>query len=235
MSLSKIIRKSDEEHHPFTLVPLDGELKAAPGDLFKPVVLGWQEPDEPQSEEEVYEPPPMIPEEEAIRRIREAHAEGFREGRQQAEAELAKLGEALGQALLATGALRGKLMHEVEEDLLKLSVMIARKVMLRELSLDPGIMTALVQATVEQASAGGSVVVRLNPQEYTLLADSPQLVPLLRENPSLTLKPDPAVPPAGCLVETVRGNMDAGIDAQLDEIFRRLWEERNARREEDND
>lgn len=233
MSSSRIIRKGADLHGLYTLEPLGSLTPATGQEVFRAVRLGDQEPAEEQ-EQEPEAPPPCMPEEEALRRIQQAHAEGLRTGRQQAEADLAKVGEALAQALLSTGSLRSQLMHEAEEDLLKLSVLIARKVMMRELELDPTLVAGLVRKAVELASDEGEIVVRLNPDEYAVVAYSQEMQALSRDKRRVTLKEDPSVGPAGCVVETVRGNIDAGFDAQLEEILRRLSEERNARREDED-
>ena len=231
MSWSKILRQGGEPHKSYTLEPLGGELPQWGGGGFRAVQLGESEKDS-EPEEEAYQPPPCIPEDEALRRIEQARADGLKEGGKQAEAALAKVSEALAQALLATGSLRSRLLHESEEDLLKLAVLIARSVMLRELSLDPGILAGMVQGAVALASDGGEVLVRLNPDDYALIAARPEFSAVSGERRRVTLKGDPAVPGAGCLVETVRGNIDAGLEAQLDEIYRRLCEERCSRRGE---
>ncbi|MBU5638603.1 flagellar assembly protein FliH [Geomonas sp. Red69] len=233
MFSSKIIRKGVDSEA-YTLEPLGGELAPTAGqEVFRPIQLGEEEPALVEEEREPEIPPSVIAEEEALRRIQQAHAEGVKKGRQQAEEDLAKVSEALAQALLSTGALRSQLMHDAEEDLLKLSVLIARKVMMRELSLDPGLIAGLVHGAVELAADEGEIVVRLNPEEYQVVAYSPQFQALSRDRKKITLREDPALGPASCLVETVRGNIDAGLDAQLEEIMRRLSEERNARREEE--
>ena len=232
MSSSKIIRKGGEPQRSFTLEPLGGELpKREPGG-FRAIHLGEAEKDLEPEEQEPYQPPPCIPEEEALRRIQQAHGDGVREGGRQAEAALAKVSEALAQALLATGSLRSRILQESEEDLLKLAVVIARTVMLREHTLDPGILAGVVQGAVELASDGGEVVVRLNPEDYQKVSQRPEFAQVSGEKRRVTLKADPAVVGAGCLVETSRGNIDAGLDAQLDEIYRRLFEEKSARRGE---
>ena len=76
---------------------------------------------------------------------------------------------------------------------------------------------------------GGAVSVESRLDE-PVFADKTSLA--AREKRRVTLKGDPAVPSAGCLVETVRGSIDAGLEAQIDEIYRRLFEEKNARRGE---
>ncbi|WP_183350161.1 FliH/SctL family protein [Geomonas paludis] len=233
MSSSKIIRKGVDSEA-YTLEPLGAVLVPPAGqEVFRPIQLGGEEAPPVEEEEEPEAPPAVIAEDEALRRIQQAHAEGIKKGRQQAEEDLAKVSEALAQALLSTGALRAQLMHDAEEDLLKLSVLIARKVMMRELSLDPGLVAGLVHGAVELAADEGEIVVRLNPEEYQVVAYSPQFQALTRDRKKMTLREDPTLGPASCLVETVRGNIDAGLDAQLDEIMRRLSEERNARREEE--
>jgi len=229
MSLSKIIRRGGEPQQVYTLEPIGKTPPAAPQEDFRPIQLGGEEPAEVEQEEQAA--PPSIPEEEAERRIQQAHADGLKKGRQQAEADFAKVSEALAQALLATGSLRAQLLHEAEEDLLKLSVLIARKVMMREFACDPGIMAALVHGAVELASDGAEIVVRLNPEEFTVVSQCREFEALSSDTRRVTLKGDPAVGRAGCIVETVRGNIDAGVDAQLDEIFRRLTEERTGRGE----
>jgi flagellar assembly protein FliH len=232
MSSFKIIRNAADPPPAFFLGPLGGDLPERESSVFRAVQFGVQEnsPCDPEGAQPC--DPPCIPEEEALRRISQAHGDGVKEGRSLAEAALSKVSEALAQALLATGSLRGRLLHESEEDLLKLSTLIARKVVLREVSLDPGILAGMLQGALEFASEGGEVVVRFNPEDYALVAQRPEFAALSGEGRRITLKGDPAVAPAGCMVETVRGNIDAGLDAQLDEIFRRLTEEKSARRGE---
>ena len=235
MSSSKIIRSGGEPQRAYVLEKLGAVLIPQEPDGFRAVNLGCEDQEELETEPELPPPPPTMLEEEALRRIEQAHQEGLKKGKQQAEAELDKVSEALAQALLATGALRAQLLHESEEDLLKLSVLIARKVMLRELSWDPGMLAGLVQGAVELASDGGEVVVKLNPEDYALVAEGRAFKELLSETRCITLKGDPSVGRAGCLVETARGNIDAGLDAQLEEILRGLTEEKSARREPDLD
>jgi flagellar assembly protein FliH len=235
MSLSRIIRNGAEPQLPFSLAPLGQALPPLEPDGFRAVALGCPGEQAAEPFEEEPPPPACIPEQEALARIRQAHAEGVAQGRGEARGELAAAGQALARALEATAALRPQLMHEAEEDLLRLSVLIARKVMLREFSCDPGILAGLVRGALELANEPGEIVLRLNADEYQVVAECGEFRELLKENRSLTLKSDPALPPAGCLLETARGNIDAGLDAQLDDILRRLCEERCARREEPGD
>jgi flagellar assembly protein FliH len=232
MFSSRILR--EESVRPYLLRQLGGALPEVEGVGFRPLLPGDEAAtEEGQESAEVLQPQPapaVIPEEEALALVRQAHAEGVRDGRAQAEAELSAASRALAAALSETAALHAKLLHDAEEDLLKLAVLIARKVLLRELSCDPGILGGLVRGAVELVPDADELLVRLNPEDHPVVA-SPEFQALLRENPGISVKADLTVPRAGCLLETSRGNIDAGMDAQLDEILERLLEERSARRE----
>lgn len=230
MFSSRIIKGGEESPRPYVLEPLAEVLPVPDQELFRPVALGGGADREREEPQEAEAPPvPSIPEEEALLRVAEAHAEGVREGREEARRELAGVSGALATALLETAELRGKLMQEAEEDLLKLSVAIARKVMQRELATDPRVLTGLVRGALEAASVSDEVVVRLNADQYPLVAECREFQELAGGERSVTFKGDPQLPYAGCLVETARGVTDAGLDAQLEEILRRLLEEKGAR------
>lgn len=242
MSLSNIIKDEGFEVRPWVPGQFGAPVNLVGQEVgFQRTRIGMPDEEEPPVEEEPEPEPepepelPMMLEEEALRRIRQAHAEGLKAGKEQAEADLATVSGALAQALLATGSLRAQLLQESEEDLLQLAVLIAKKIIQQELSLDPGLLARMVQSAIQLASQTGEVVVRLHPEDYALAVHSGELQRLLETKGEVSIKEDPAVASGGCIVETLRGNIDAGIEAQLDEVGKRLNEERNTRREETAD
>ncbi|UFS72328.1 flagellar assembly protein FliH [Geomonas sp. RF6] len=233
MFSSKIIRGGVHEPRPLPLGPL-GEAILPQGAEFLPatfasstasaVEVAAGEPHVPEV--------PMIPEAEAQERIEAAYEEGVREGRRGAENEFSTVTEGLAKALIAIGKLRQELLHDAEEDLLKLAVAIARSIVVKEISLHPEILGGMVQGAVEVVSGCDEVVVRLHPEDHSVVAHTPEFAQLSTEKRRITLKGDPAVERGGCLVETVRGNVDARLESQLEEMYRRLAEERSSRKDE---
>ncbi|BCO11619.1 hypothetical protein GEOBRER4_n3873 [Citrifermentans bremense] len=239
MSLSNIIKNDGFEVRPWVPGQFGAPVKPVEqGGGFQRIRIGMPDAEEPLVEEEPEPEPepepelPMMLEEEALRRIRQAHAEGLKAGKEQAEADLATVSGALAQALLATGSLRAQLLQESEEDLLQLAMLIARKVIQQEISLDPGLLARMVQSALQLASQTGEVVVRLHPEDYAVAIRTGELQRLMEAKGELSIKEDPTIGSGGCIVETARGNIDAGIEAQLEEVSNRLHEERNTRREE---
>jgi flagellar assembly protein FliH len=156
-------------------------------------------------------------------RVREAHAAGQREGeaagRQRAAAELQPVIDRLARSIEEIGGLRGRLRAESEADLVQLSLAIARRILRRELSIDPEALHGLVLGALEKLSGQELTRVRVHPAHAALVTES------LRQN-SPTAKVevlvDPSHPVGTVIFETQRGNLEASVESQLQEIERGL-------------
>ena len=169
-----------------------------------------------------------LTEEELNHRLHESFESGLLEGKNLAERGLLNVFKSLRTAAEDLHALREKVVRESEDDLVKLIMMVARKVILREVAQDRRILSDVVQAAISDLSARDEIIIRLNPDDYALVTTSRE--DYLRKElltDRMQLKPDSSVLPGSCQVDTEMGTIDAGIDAQLDEIFRRLLEERS--------
>ncbi len=175
---------------------------------------------------------PCITEEEMNARIEEAYERGYEEGQRQAERGLSNVFKALRDAIEDVYAARVHVFRHSEEDLLKLSILVARKIIHREVSLDRGILSNVVTAALDNTSERDELVIRLNPEDLKLVASQKQInLPEIGEDKLLNMKPDDSVPAGGCIVETRMGEIDARLEKQLDEIYMRLTEERGALKE----
>ena len=162
-------------------------------------------------------------EQQCDERVREARAAGVREGeaaaRSQAAAELRPVIDRLSRSLEELAELRPQLRKDAEGDMVRLSLAIARRVLRRELAIDPNALHGLVLAALEKLQGQEVGRVRVHPS----LADS--VTACLRESPSgrnIQVTPDPSREPGAVIFETGRGNLDASVDSQLQEIERGL-------------
>ncbi len=150
--------------------------------------------------------------------VEAAQQKAFREGevagRAQAQAELRGVLEQLTRAARELAALRPRLREQAEDDLIRLAVAIARRVVRRELTVDPQTITGLVKAALEQLAAGETACLRVHPEHETMVRR------LLAEGgrSSITVAADPGLERGAALFETARGNLDASADRQLAEI-----------------
>jgi flagellar assembly protein FliH len=169
----------------------------------------------------------VMSEEELNRRLQEAFGNGLADGKNLAERGLLNVFKALRTASEGIHTLREKVLRESEDELLNLIIMVARKVILREISQDRGILSNVVQNAIAGISERDEITVRLNPDDYALATTGRDDI-LRKELTSerMSLKPDPTVLSGCCMIDTEMGTINASIDAQLDEIYRRLLEER---------
>jgi flagellar assembly protein FliH len=156
-------------------------------------------------------------------RTREAHAEGMREGeaagRSRAAAELQPIIEKLTHSIDELGRMRPRLRREAESDMIKLSLAIARRVLRRELSIDPEAVRGLAMAALEKLQGQEISRVRVHP------AHAPPIGECLRKLSTGTpveVLADASCEPGTVIFETQRGNLDASVDSQLKEIERGL-------------
>ncbi len=164
--------------------------------------------------------------EEQVRQAREA---GYREGEaaaaQAARARMDGAIDQLGNAVREIGGYRARLRHDAERDLVGLSMAIARRILRREVSLDPEAVLGVVKAALEKLDARQVCRIRLHPDDVGLLGRRMESVGLGR---NVELAADSSIGRGGAVVETTHGALDATIEGQLQEIERGLadWMDR---------
>jgi flagellar assembly protein FliH len=159
--------------------------------------------------------------EERERIEQEAYQRGFNEGtatgKQQAAAELQPVVERLGRTLAELAGLRSRIRREAEKDLLKLAVAIARRVLHRELTLDPESIEGVIKVALEKMQSRELCRIRVHPdQEPTIKASLDRFSSAQK----IELIADASLHLGDVLFETAHGTLDASIESQLREIER---------------
>lgn len=167
--------------------------------------------------------------EEVRRRIEEqveaARKEGFREGeqaaRQACRRELEESARQMAQAVQNALREKSRLRAEAERDVVALVLAIARKILRREVRIDPGVALGLVKAAMETVNAREILAVRTTPQMAQALNSGLAGVGLPE---AVRVVADPSLELGGLVVETQRGEVDASLETQFEEISRGLLE-----------
>ena len=147
-----------------------------------------------------------------------ARQAGFRDGesagRSQAESATKSMLDRLGRSIHELAEWKPRLRKELEVDAVDLSVAMARRILRRELNIDPTALQGLIQVAFE----------RMARNEITRVVVHPDHVAVLRETlASLTTRQieifaDGAREKGALVFETTRGALDASVDTQLREI-----------------
>lgn len=154
-------------------------------------------------------------------RIEQARQTGFREGEAAGQAKAQAALEAallrLARAAAEVAGYRAAYRRESEQEMVKLSLAVARKVIKRELTVDPAALQGVVKAALETLNAGEVYRIRLAAPDAAALDRHIQAMGLPQ---AVEVIADPALERGAVLFETARGLVDAGVQTQLGEIER---------------
>lgn len=169
--------------------------------------------------------PPATPFDESAHRQdranleRDAFAKGFAQGERAGAEAAAKRGDAmlrrLTQTLEEVTGLRVQMIRETEEQMVRLALAVARRIVHREISLDQDLLIAIARVALDRLGESATVTVRLHPDDYsaTAAARSAEWT-----GTTVSVAADARVPRGGCRIESDFGVVDAGVDAQIQEL-----------------
>jgi len=145
---------------------------------------------------------------------REAHENGFREGEEKARTELAPVIERLNASIADVTSLRAEMRRRAERDTVQLAMLIARKVLHRELAVDDNALTAIARVAFERLTRSESYTITVHPRFAAAITAA---LPASHA-PRVHIQQDPACEPGTLHIHSVEGAIDASIDTQLEEI-----------------
>jgi flagellar assembly protein FliH len=154
---------------------------------------------------------------------REAFAKGYEQGERAGTEAGGKRAEAMLRRLAETiqelADVRRSMIRQTERQLVQLALAIARRVLRREVALDSDLTLTMARVALERLGDSTAVTIRLNPDDFE--ATCRQREALLAGS-HVTVVPDTSVSRGGCLVQSDFGYVDAGVDAQFQELARAL-------------
>ena len=143
-------------------------------------------------------------------------SEGHNVGHEQAVAEIQPVMDRLSRSLADLATVRSHVRKTAESDLLKLAIAVARRVIHRELTLDPGSIEGLIRVALEKLESRELCRVRVHPDQEPVIRT---LLARFSAAP-VELIPDQTLQCGDVLFETAHGTLDGSIEAQLQEIER---------------
>jgi flagellar assembly protein FliH len=151
--------------------------------------------------------------------LREAYQRGRAEGEAAGRAAVEAVLERLAQSLEHLSTLSHRLRRQAEKDLVQLALAIARRVVRRELQVDPDAVAGLARAALDRLQGQEVQRVRVHPALEEALRRALERMNAPR---SLAVVADAACRPGDVILETAHGNLDASVETQLQEIERGL-------------
>ena len=168
---------------------------------------------------------------EETRRSFEAGRErGRQEGRQTERDTQAAAQKAVEERRMRQGAElvesfaqeRDRYLHAVEQEVVRLALAVAARILRREAQMDPLLLTGAVRVALGQLSGSTEVRLRVPPGEFELWTDAISLLPNLALKPTVLAAEGMRL--GDCAIETALGSVDLGIRSQLGEIERGFFD-----------
>jgi flagellar assembly protein FliH len=155
---------------------------------------------------------------------RRQQAEFFEQGRQSAQQQLrseldqavAKHREQISHALHQFSVERQSYYRRIEGEVVELALAVARKILHREVQIDPQALAGIVRITLEKLDTATKVNLRVHPQEASEWRH--YFACRMEDAPAPDIHEDSAVARGECRIETSLGSTEVGLESQLKEI-----------------
>lgn len=155
-----------------------------------------------------------------------AQQEAFERGRNEVEVErlavLQRIEGALQASLGGFQASRDAYLEQVEQEVVRLALSIATRVLHREAQMDPLLLSGAVRVALGQLSDTTEVRLRVPAAEHEMWGEMIRLMPNLPLRPQIVANESLGV--GECTLETDLGSVDLGVKAQLYEIERGFFD-----------
>ena len=156
---------------------------------------------------------------ELKRKTEEAFRAGVHQGestaRQNAAAAVDEQIRALARTAAEIASLRQKIRHETERELVELSLAIARRILHRELTIDPEALAGLIKAAVQKIDLRETHRLRTHPDHMAAVT---RHLAQIGAPVRIEVVADARLERGAAVFETSRGALDASADTQLAEI-----------------
>ena len=143
--------------------------------------------------------------------------QGLKQARHEAATEMQDALDRLARTIHEVVQVKRRVRSEAEDELVRLSLAIAKRILHRELTIDPQSLRGVVYTALQ----------RLQSREITRIRVFPAAVPAVKAAlerngglDSIEIIGDGLLQPGGLLFETSLGELDASVETQLQEIER---------------
>ncbi|GAB3793956.1 flagellar assembly protein FliH [Virgibacillus kimchii] len=155
----------------------------------------------------------------------EGYQTGYIQGKEESLREFSSL---IDQAnSLTDAALQDyeKTIEKSEEKILDLAIHTAGRIMTLKLEEDPSAFLPIVKAAVKELKDQTIITIHVHPDYYlTVMEQKDELVRLLEDDMKLSLYANENLDETGCMIHHPFGQIDAGVDTQLEQIRKALSE-----------
>jgi flagellar assembly protein FliH len=167
---------------------------------------------------------------------REAYEKGFEQGRKDGldleQKKIEEMGKELESLFSGLRDLKEKIYRESEGDLLKLSTLIAKKIIREEVKIHEDIIINMIQSTLKFLTDKRKLKIIIHPDDMEEVKRLLPDIAKVTNGGQFQLTEDHTIERGGCILETGYGKINATIEDQLGMIEEEIDKEYNSCRGE---
>jgi flagellar assembly protein FliH len=149
--------------------------------------------------------------------------QGEKNGMEIAERKMEAVMQRYSDAVCEVQKLRSSLYTQVEREVVKLAVAVAKKIVHREIQVDHDIVRTLVHVALSRVAEKSTVTICLNPVDYDYLVERRAELSQ-SEGQDISLLADKSIERGGCLIQTNCGDIDARVEEEFHEVEHSFFE-----------
>lgn len=151
--------------------------------------------------------------------FKKGYEDGYGKGKALAMDEAAQGISMLNRVIEELESFRSQILYESKQDIVKMALTVAEKVLHKEIMTDPNTVVSVVKNAISKVGFKRKFTVHVNPLDVEVLkAAGSSIAAAVDSMESLKFKADPKVEAGGCIVHTESGAVDAQVDRQFQEI-----------------
>ena len=149
----------------------------------------------------------------------EAYARGYADGQKSQHKDVASALEALTAATKSMPSIKKSFLDKGEEQMVKLAVAIAEKVIQQEVSTRKDIIFAVLKGALKNIAETEGMKIRLNTQDFRYMMEvKKDFLQSFDGIRNVVFEEDSSIKRGGAVVETLFGEVDARLESQIKEI-----------------
>jgi flagellar assembly protein FliH len=150
----------------------------------------------------------------------QGYKEGERIGKQMGERMVSTAVQRYDRSVHELAALHRSLREAMEKEAVRLALAVAKKIVQREVSMDPDLIAALVSVALKRVQGQTSVTVRVSSHDHSRLENA-----LHTLNSSIAVTEDNALERGDFVLDSIQTHVDGRISGQIETIARTLLDE----------
>jgi len=149
----------------------------------------------------------------------QGYAEGERIGKQMGEKMVETAVKRYDNGIARLAETHKALVEAMEEQTVRLALEISRKIVQRELTMDPDIVQALASVALKRVLSHQSITLRVSRQDFEHVRAA-----VTAANPAITVKDDATLERGDFVVDTAQTHFDGRVASQIETIGRVLFD-----------